>query len=250
MTRILLLSVSAGAGHGRAEVAASFPSVDAKHLDVTILVPSSFRALYADHYIKIVEHHRSVWAYIYSASDKMPGDAWFAKVRRAVEGLNTRHLRDTLTDYPPDHIICTHFLPAELLAHEIHRGRAVPPVWLQVADLPRRPTLAAGYFLGWPGDDRLSCLGFPFVALIFHVLVFLRGRWSWRMATRIMAMIKLFWLIEDALWFVLNPAFGWSKFSPAPVPWPKHCWGPLPADYRLSSAIGGRLLVWPYRVKS
>ena len=140
MTRILLLSVSAGAGHGRAaealraETAASCPGVEAKHIDVMTLVPSSFRALYADYYIKIVEHHPAVWAYMYNASDKMPRDAWFAKVRRAVERLNTRQLRDTLTDYAPDHIICTHFLPAELLAHDIRRGRSVPPVWVQVTD--------------------------------------------------------------------------------------------------------------------
>lgn len=140
MTRILLLSVSAGAGHGRAaealraEAAASFPGVEAKHIDVMTLVPASFRALYADYYIKIVEHHPAVWAYMYNASDKMPRDAWFSRVRRAVERLNTRQLDDTIKDYAPDQIICTHFLPAELLAHEIRRGRAVPPVWVQVTD--------------------------------------------------------------------------------------------------------------------
>jgi len=109
--RILLLSVSAGAGHGRAaealraEAAASFPGVEAKHIDVMALVPSSCRALYADYYIKIVEHHPAVcaygvsrMAYMDNASDKMPRDAWFAKVRRAVERLNSRQLSDTLTD--------------------------------------------------------------------------------------------------------------------------------------------------------
>ena len=93
MKRFLLLSVSAGAGHGRAaealraEAAASFPGVEAKHIDVMTLVPRSFRALYADYYIKMVEHHSSVWAYMYNASDKMPRDAWFAKARCAVTGL-------------------------------------------------------------------------------------------------------------------------------------------------------------------
>ena len=138
--RLLLLSVSAGAGHGRAaealraEAQASFPEVDAKHIDVMTLVPKSFQKLYAEYYIKIVEHHPSVWAYLYHATDKMPRDALFAKVRRAIERLNTRGLRDTLKEFAPDHIICTHFLPAELLAHDIRRGRGVPPVWVQVTD--------------------------------------------------------------------------------------------------------------------
>jgi processive 1,2-diacylglycerol beta-glucosyltransferase len=59
MKRLLLLSVSAGAGHGRAaeglrvEAQASFPDVDVKHIDVMALVPKSFQKLYAHYYIKI-----------------------------------------------------------------------------------------------------------------------------------------------------------------------------------------------------
>ena len=140
MKRLFLLSVSAGAGHSRAaealraEAQASFPKVEAKHIDLMTLVPQSFRALYANYYIKIVEHHPSVWAYLYHATDRMPRDALFAKTRRAIERLNTRKLHDLLREFAPDHIICTHFLPAELLAHDIRRGRAVPPVWVQVTD--------------------------------------------------------------------------------------------------------------------
>ena len=138
--RILLLSVSAGAGHGRAAEALraqaelSFPGVEAKHLDVMTLVPRSFRALYTNYYIEIVERHPSVWAYLYHATDKMPRDALFAQVRRAIERLNTRKLREAVQNFAPHHIICTHFLPAELLAHEIKRARGVPSVWVQVTD--------------------------------------------------------------------------------------------------------------------
>ena len=138
--RILLLSVSAGAGHGRAaealraEAQAHDPGISAKHIDVMTLVPRSFRALYADYYIKLVEYHPSVWAYLYHATDKMPRDALFAKFQRAIERLNARKLRETIEEFAPEHIICTHFLPAELLAHDIKRGRNVPPVWVQVTD--------------------------------------------------------------------------------------------------------------------
>ena len=69
-----------------------------------------------------------------SAPELLARDALFAKVRRAIERVNTRGLRDALKEFAPDHIICTHFLPAELLAHDIKRGRAVPPVWVQVTD--------------------------------------------------------------------------------------------------------------------
>jgi processive 1,2-diacylglycerol beta-glucosyltransferase len=58
----------------------------------------------------------------------MPRDALFAKTRRAIERLNIRKLDALLKEFAPDHIICTDFLPAELLAHDIKRGRAVPSV--------------------------------------------------------------------------------------------------------------------------
>jgi processive 1,2-diacylglycerol beta-glucosyltransferase len=170
--RILLLSVSAGAGHSRAaealraEAQASFPKVEAKHIDLMTLVSQSFRALYANYYIKIVEHHPSVWAYLYHATDRMPRDALFAKTRRAIERLNTRKLHDLLREFAPDHIICTHFLPAELLAHDIRRGRAVPPVWVQVTDFDlHRMWVQAGMRGYFAASDeiafRMAARGIP-----------------------------------------------------------------------------------------
>jgi len=90
----------------------------------------------------------------------------------------------------------------------------------------------------------------PFIALVFHLPVFLRGRWSWRLEARLVAMILFFWIIEDTLWFALNPAFGWNKFSPAHVPWHKHWWSGVPVDYWISMAIALILFIWSYRARS
>jgi hypothetical protein len=90
---------------------------------------------------------------------------------------------------------------------------------------------------------------FPFIALAFHLTVFLRGHWSWPLEARIVAMIMLFWVIEDAFWFILNPAFGWHKFSPAHASWHKYWWSGLPVDYWISTAIGVALFVGSYQVK-
>ena len=49
---------------------------------------------------------------------------------------------------------------------------------------------------------------FPFVALFFHLPAVFNGRWSWRIEARTIACIMVFWLTEDFLWFVLNPAYG------------------------------------------
>lgn len=138
--KLLILSVSAGAGHMRAAEAvrahaagASTP-VRAKHVDVMTLVPDTFRRLYTDSYIKLVESHPALWGYLYQKSDSVARDAPVSRLRRGIERLNTRKLRDLLEQEAPDCILCTHFLPAELLAHEIVRGRCQAPVWVQVTD--------------------------------------------------------------------------------------------------------------------
>ena len=156
-SKLLILSVSAGAGHLRAAEAvkahaAAMPqAMEVVHLDLMTLVPETFRRLYADTYIKIIETHPAVWGYLYQKSHKTPRSAPLSRLRRGIERLNTRKLRDVIESEAPDHILCTHFLPAELLAHEIVRGRCRVPVWVQVTDFDLHQLWVqshmAGYFV-------------------------------------------------------------------------------------------------------
>jgi hypothetical protein len=84
---------------------------------------------------------------------------------------------------------------------------------------------------------------FLFMALVFHFGILLDGRATWRREARILGALMLFWILEDALWFALNPAFGLARLKPAFVPWHRYwLWG-LPTDYVTFSAVGG-LLLW------
>lgn len=139
MTRLLLLSVSAGAGHVRAAealhaAARSRPGIEVRHLDVMDFVPAAFRTLYTDLYIKLVEHSPTTWSMLYRIMDRTPPSAPLARLRRAVERLNTRALRKAIGDFAPDAVVCTHFLPAELLMRERARSRLRAPVSVVVTD--------------------------------------------------------------------------------------------------------------------
>ncbi|TMB66567.1 MAG: galactosyldiacylglycerol synthase [Deltaproteobacteria bacterium] len=137
---ILVLSVSAGAGHVRAAQALcaaaerGFRQLRLTHVDVMDLVPAGFRKLYADSYIKLVEKMPLAWAYLYQYTDQRSAKSLFDRLRRNIERLNTRKLNRELKRLAPDAIICTHFLPAELLSRRLARGRPTPPVWVQVTD--------------------------------------------------------------------------------------------------------------------
>lgn len=79
------------------------------------------------------------------------------------------------------------------------------------------------------------------VALFFHWPVLFNGHWSWRIETRLIACILLFWLAEDFCWFAFNPAYGLSRFDAAHVPW--HHWaGPVPSNYLTNGAVALVLL--------
>lgn len=41
---------------------------------------------------------------------------------------------------------------------------------------------------------------------------------------RILSGLILFWVLEDFLWFVFNPAFGLSKFRKENIPWHEKSW--------------------------
>jgi processive 1,2-diacylglycerol beta-glucosyltransferase len=138
--KILLLSVSAGAGHVRAaealRVAAGHygEDIEALHLDVMDYVPKSFRKLYANLYERLVNRHPQLWGMLYRISSDAEPKALVQRLRRVVERMNTRALHKAVIAFAPDAIVCTHFLPAEMLMHEIKRERVSVPVWVQVTD--------------------------------------------------------------------------------------------------------------------
>jgi processive 1,2-diacylglycerol beta-glucosyltransferase len=138
--RVLLLSVSAGAGHLRAADAirahadAHHPEIETVHLDVMDHVPAGFRKLYTDFYIALVSRRPALWGYLYQITNDAQPDGVLQKLRRGIERLNTRRLLKQITAFQPDAIVCTHFLPAEILAHLIRNARLSCPVWVQVTD--------------------------------------------------------------------------------------------------------------------
>jgi len=88
---------------------------------------------------------------------------------------------------------------------------------------------------------------FPFIALFFHLPLFFMGQWSWRLEARVIACIMLFWLVEDFLWFVCNPAYGLAHFDPAHIAWHKHWLLSAPTDYWVAMLATVALLWVSYR---
>lgn len=140
MTHLLILSVSAGNGHVRAAqaLAASAetlaPPCRATHIDAMAHVASGFRKVYTDWYLQLVNRAPELWSYLHQKADSTPHSATSQRLRRAIERVSAGALLREIQRARPDAIVCTHFLPAELLMREQSKGRLDCPVWLQVTD--------------------------------------------------------------------------------------------------------------------
>jgi processive 1,2-diacylglycerol beta-glucosyltransferase len=121
--RILLLSASAGAGHLRAAQALerAFQAADGstgavreiRHVDTLEFTNKVFRHLYSKAYLEAVNKLPEVTGWFYDKLDT----PWKNERRRlALDRLNTRPFVKMLHEYQPDLIVCTHFLPAEIVS--------------------------------------------------------------------------------------------------------------------------------------
>jgi processive 1,2-diacylglycerol beta-glucosyltransferase len=123
LQKILLLSASSGAGHIRAAQAIEKAfkeandeaglSLEVRHVDSLKFTNRVFRHLYSKAYIEVVNKLPELSGWVYDKLDK----PWKNERRRlALDKLNTRPFVKLLREYQPDMIICTHFLPAEIVS--------------------------------------------------------------------------------------------------------------------------------------
>lgn len=137
LDKVLILSASAGAGHLRAADAlerafvASEQVREVRNVDVLQYTNKVFRNLYSKAYLEMVNKMPDVLGWLYDRLDK----PWQNERRRlALDKLNTRPLVQMLTEYQPDLVVCTHFLPAEIISWLTAKERVTFPQAIVVTD--------------------------------------------------------------------------------------------------------------------
>ena len=85
---------------------------------------------------------------------------------------------------------------------------------------------------------------FSFIILLFHTAFFFGCGWSMKLEAKIIASLMIFGIVEDFLWFILNPYYGLRKFSKKDIPWHSHRWSIfMPTDYWIFLTAAA-LLFW------
>lgn len=77
---------------------------------------------------------------------------------------------------------------------------------------------------------------FLLVVFIYHS-IFLFIPWTISLELATIALVLIFFILEDFLWFLLNPAFGLHKFTKAHVSWHKEWFWLFPTHYYIYSFI-------------
>ncbi|GAB3455397.1 glycosyltransferase [Massilia terrae] len=118
----------------RVEAAQALPDAEAIHLDALEFVTPRLRRIYSQFYLSLVQRAPSLWSHVYRMTNEARPGGWTNRIRRRVERRDCQKLVDEIARIEPELIICTHFLPAEILSQQIGAGELSCPVWVQVTD--------------------------------------------------------------------------------------------------------------------
>lgn len=132
--KILITHAYAGIGHKKAaeavyEVLAHFKDVDATVVDVLDYTNAFFKFLYPSLYSFLINRAPFLWGFFYYLLDFNLVDIFLAPGRNAFHNYVARRFGQFVLKENPDVIICTHFLPAEVVSglkrKNIFKGKLV-----------------------------------------------------------------------------------------------------------------------------
>lgn len=134
--RVLILSSKFGGGHfqvGEAlvdEFQRRSSSIEARHIDFGSFFYFNTDFLMQKAYFNMIRKTPKLWRLIYEKTIDLTADS----CRKLVRGLDAKKLFNYIDEYYPDVIVCTHFIPAAILAEYKVKGLLSVPLVTVVTD--------------------------------------------------------------------------------------------------------------------
>ena len=138
--KVLILSAKVGAGHVRAAqaveeaLAEEHPEVEVRHIEVLEHMNAVFRRGMMSSYKRLVTRLPSVWGMIYGRLERRSVRSKTKRLAALFDRLNAGKLVREVEAFAPDRILCTHFMPAEILGARRRKGKLDCPVYVQLTD--------------------------------------------------------------------------------------------------------------------
>ncbi len=138
--KVLIVSTAAGAGHLRAAQAVEIafgevaPDVEVINVDALDYMFGPVRRIYAGGYLAMISKAPTLWRYFYKATDKENARSKTKQFFEFLQKMNSTRFLRFVEKTNPDHIICTHFLPANVLCRWKKRKRLGFPLSVVLTD--------------------------------------------------------------------------------------------------------------------
>ena len=119
--RVLIATVTAGAGHLQAAAAleevwhTTRPHDSVEKVDLLSFVSRLHKKVYAEGYVKLVEHAPDLWGMVFRQTDNAGLVRKLTRLRRGWAKVTNPRFVKHLRRFKPDVVICTHYLPVEVL---------------------------------------------------------------------------------------------------------------------------------------
>lgn len=138
--KILIISVSAGAGHVHAakaiEQTAKLRYTDATfvHIDMMDYVSRTMRNSIVETYDVLVRTIPALWGYIYEKTNTDSRVKGISSLIKTVNQLHAKKFYAFLAEFAPDAIICTHSFPAQVIQQSKEKKWLNTPLYLVITD--------------------------------------------------------------------------------------------------------------------
>jgi len=118
---LLILSGPMGNGHIRAAGALEacarekYPDLIISNINVKQFMPLIHRKIFHDLYLYFANKSPFIWSYIYYKTDNPYPETWLGRAIKWFRKKITKPMMREVLKLKPDYIICSHFIPAEIL---------------------------------------------------------------------------------------------------------------------------------------
>jgi processive 1,2-diacylglycerol beta-glucosyltransferase len=136
--RILITTITAGAGHLQAAAALHEAWTEARpkdvveRIDLLTFFSPLHRKIYRDGYVQMVAHAPEIWGLLFNRMDNPKLLRKLAKWRAALGSNSSRKFGKFVKQFAPHAVLCTHFLPVELLGAMRKKWPGTPPLTVSV----------------------------------------------------------------------------------------------------------------------
>ena len=135
------------------------------------------------------------------------------------------------------------FAKVEIAVEGKHGWAADLPTWR----LPKTNWASLLFFEGKPITGYHTWVE-TFILSMLHIVYVFEAP-TWELEVQILAFFFFFSVLEDFLWFLLNPAFGLKNFRKEKIWWHrKSWWGIAPREYYFFLALGTLLYSLPFLI--